>query len=130
MATEDTFDPRDLYSAFQADADKQFAAFYARLAALRGRTPHDEDWTELYRAIHTVKGGGAILGLTAVTSLADAICKALRRHHGQPAPSAAFWQTLDAAVRTLHETTRAALAGEEIHAESIAAHIQHLSAAH
>lgn len=127
MATQYTFNPRDLYGAFQVDAEEQFEAFYTRLAMLRGRTPTAEDWSELYRAIHTVKGGSAILGLESVTGLAEAICQALRRQRDRPDPSSRFWQTLEAAVQALEQITLAALAGTEANAERIAPHVEQLS---
>jgi chemotaxis protein histidine kinase CheA len=129
VATPYTFDPRELYGAFQIDAEEQLVTFYDRLAALRNRAPRDEDWTELFRAIHTVKGGAAILGLQTVADLAEAICQAIRRQRNQPAPSTRFWQTLEAATRALERLTHAAIAGADTPAEPIAAHVEQLRVA-
>lgn len=129
VVVHDAFDPRELYGAFQMDAEQQLSAFTERLAAVRARSASDEDWDALYRAIHTVRGGSALLGLDVVAQLADAMCQAIRRQRATAAPPAQFWDTLAETSRALERLIRAALAGEGLSAEDVRPHVARLGAA-
>lgn len=57
-------------------ADPSYAALTASLAA--------EDWESAFRAVHTMKGTAANLGLTTLQSAASALTEALRPLTGAP----------------------------------------------
>lgn len=124
----ESFDPSELFDAFRMDAEEQLRAFTARLAALRAGPGDDEGWRELYRAAHTVKGGGALLGLHPVAELAEAMCRAIRRQRAQPATSQEFWQALSEAGTVLDQTVRAATAGEATDPEQVRPYLERLAA--
>ncbi|MBI4504675.1 MAG: Hpt domain-containing protein [Chloroflexi bacterium] len=126
---QDAFDPRELYGAFQVDAEQQLAVFQERLSAVRARPPSTDDWDTLYRAMHTVRGGSALLGLDVVAQLADAMCQAIRRQRAARSPTEHFWSTLADTSRALDQIIRAALAGQQPSAEDVRAHVERLGAA-
>lgn len=124
---EYTFDPRELYGAFKVDAEEQLDAFRARLSRVRSGVPTEDDWDDLYRAIHTVKGGGAILGLRLVTELAEAMCQALRRERARPTASDGFWETVSEAASALEQLITASLSGGETRLENVERHMEQLA---
>lgn len=127
MSMEDVFDPRQLYDALRIDAEDQLRTFAARLAALRAGSRSDEDWAELYRAVHTVKGGSALLGLRPIAALAEAMCRAIRRQRVEAGASEQFWLALAEASAALDQLVRAATSGEPTTFEQIHPHLERLT---
>lgn len=124
---DDVFDPSQLYDALRIDAEDQLRSFAVRLAALRAGSRSDEDWTELYRAVHTVKGGGALLGLRPISALAEAMCRAIRRQRVQAGASEQFWLALAEASAALDQLVRAATSGEPTTLDQIHPHLERLT---
>ncbi len=62
--------PAELLEVFQLEADDHLRVLLRVLPLARTQTVSKDDWQEVRRAAHTLKGAAAMVGFTAVTTLA------------------------------------------------------------
>src|SRR6201985_1093829 len=116
-----TLDITQFYQTFFDEADELLAQMEQLLLVLDIANPDPEDLAAIFRAAHSIKGGAATFGFTALTETTHLLENLLdRARHGQLRLSGpmidAFLETKDA----LQEQLTAYQAGKEPEAERVA----------
>lgn len=107
----DLLDLSELFGDFRDEGRAQLARLDAVLAGLdAGQAPDEAQRAELLRALHTIKGNAAMLGLRPLQELVHGVEDAFRR---APVPAVLPLETLHRAAAALRRALEAAGGGEQ-----------------
>ncbi|HEX8318816.1 chemotaxis protein CheA [Longimicrobium sp.] len=107
----DLLDLSELFGDFRDEGRAQLARLDAVLAGLdAGQAPDEAQRAELLRALHTIKGNAAMLGLRPLQELVHGVEDAFKH---APAPAVLPLETLQRAAAALHRALEAAGGAEQ-----------------